>query len=356
MAACSPNDGGINGRQMSDLKRRAWRQTVLFAPALAVLLIAPAGSLRFWQGWLYGFVFMAATTAIGTYFLKHDPKLVERRMKIGPMAEQEPAQKIIMAIVSIGFVFLWIIPGLDYRWQWSAVPPWLVVAADGLVVVSFAIMFVVLKQNSYAASTIKVEAGQPVVSTGYLRHCAASDVCRCVDLGEIHAARARLVLGAACAHPNLPGPRLAHSRRGTLSDAQLAGLRGILRTRSLSTHPGRLVSRGARTSPTSAPSPPFSDSLSALPLYLRIDKIESLEFPDDSGRHHQAREPFLVGPVIPRTRALRACWFAGSCPHRPPCSRPRACARRRRSWKISSAWPARRCGRGSGDAAPRARR
>jgi protein-S-isoprenylcysteine O-methyltransferase Ste14 len=151
---------------MADLKRRAWLQTVLFAPALAALLIVPAGTLRFWQGWLYGFVFIAATTVIGLYFLKHDPKLVERRMKAGPTAEQEPAQKIIISIISIGFLLLMIVPGLDYRWHWSAVPPWLVLVADGMVVLSFAIMFLVLKQNSYAASTIQVEADQPVVSSG----------------------------------------------------------------------------------------------------------------------------------------------------------------------------------------------
>jgi protein-S-isoprenylcysteine O-methyltransferase Ste14 len=134
--------------------------------AFAALLLGPAGSLRFWQGWLFGFVFIAATSAMSIYFLKHDPKLVERRMQIGPTAEQEPAQKIIMAIFLSGFVVLLALPGFDYRWHWSAVPPWLVLTANVGVALSFGIFFVVLKQNSYAASTIRVEAGQPVVSTG----------------------------------------------------------------------------------------------------------------------------------------------------------------------------------------------
>jgi protein-S-isoprenylcysteine O-methyltransferase Ste14 len=134
--------------------------------AFAALLLGPAGSLRFWQAWLFGFVFVAGTSAMSIYFLKHDPKLVERRMQIGPTAEQEPAQKIIMAIILSGFVVLLALPGFDYRWHWSAVPPWLVLAANVGVALSFGIFFVVLKQNSYAASTIRVEAGQPVVSTG----------------------------------------------------------------------------------------------------------------------------------------------------------------------------------------------
>lgn len=146
--------------------RRTWTRSALSVLAFAALLLGPAGSLRFWQGWLFGFVFIAATSAMSSYFLKHDPKLVERRMQIGPTAEQEPAQKIIMAIILSGFVVLLALPGFDYRWHWSAVPPWLVLTANVGVALSFGIFFVVLKQNSYAASTIRVEAGQPVVSTG----------------------------------------------------------------------------------------------------------------------------------------------------------------------------------------------
>ena len=151
---------------VSALNRRAWVRSALSVLALAAILFVPAGSLRFWQGWLYGFVFVVATAAISIYFLKHDPKLVERRMHVGPLAEQRPTQKIIMAITLVGFVSLLALPGLDYRWHWSAVPLWLVLAANAGVALSFVVFFIVLKQNSYAASTIRVETGQPVVSTG----------------------------------------------------------------------------------------------------------------------------------------------------------------------------------------------
>jgi len=153
------NDAGTINREM-------WTRTALFTPVLILVLFAPAGSLRFWPAWLYGFVFVAGSTLIGLYFLKHDPKLVERRMRVGPTAEREPAQKIIMTITLVEFALLLVLPGLDYRWHWSAVPAWLVFAANAGVALSFWLFFVVLKQNSYAASTIRVEAGQPVISTG----------------------------------------------------------------------------------------------------------------------------------------------------------------------------------------------
>ncbi len=151
---------------ISELKRRARRRTVLFLPAMALMLFAPAGSLRYWQGWLFGFVFIASTIVIGVYFSKHDPKLIERRIKAGPAAEKDPTQKIIIFLVIAAFALLIIFPGVDYRWHWSSVPLWLVLVGNGAVAVSFALFFVVLKRNSYAASTVTVEPGQPVVSTG----------------------------------------------------------------------------------------------------------------------------------------------------------------------------------------------
>ena len=149
-----------------DQIRRAWLRQSLFLPIFFALLFAPAGTLHDWQGWVYGILFIATSIGIGVYLLKKDPKAVARRMEIGPGAEQEPAQKIIITLVLIGFVALIVLPGLDRRWHWSSVPVWLVLAADLLVVLGLLGTAVVVKQNSYAASTIRVEADQPVVSTG----------------------------------------------------------------------------------------------------------------------------------------------------------------------------------------------
>jgi protein-S-isoprenylcysteine O-methyltransferase Ste14 len=87
-------------------------------------------------------------------------------MDVGPRAEQEPAQKVIMTLVLIGFVLLIVVPGFDRRWHWSSVPAWLAILANLLVVLGLLGTAVVLRQNAYAASTIRVEAEQPVVSTG----------------------------------------------------------------------------------------------------------------------------------------------------------------------------------------------
>jgi len=109
--------------------KSVWLRQTIFVPIFFALLLAPAWSLNYWQAWVYGVVFFVTTTAIGIYFLKRDPRVVERRMRVGPAAEREPAQKVIMTLMLVGFVLLLVVPGFDHRWHWSSVPAWLVLTA-----------------------------------------------------------------------------------------------------------------------------------------------------------------------------------------------------------------------------------
>jgi len=143
---------------------------------LAILLACmfiPAGTPDYWQAWVFAAVFEVCAQALGIYFIIHDRKLVERRMNIGPMAEQRPGQKLISALFMLGFVGFVVLPAFDHRFGWSPVAPVVSVIANTMIVLSFLLFFAAMKSNSYAASTIQVEKGQPVVSTGpyaYVRH------------------------------------------------------------------------------------------------------------------------------------------------------------------------------------------
>ncbi len=150
----------------SSLGRRAFSGLARFTAAMALLLFLPGLSLCFWQGWAFLAVFCGACVASTFYFLKRDPKLIERRIAVGVSAEKEPTQKNIMAITSVCFFLLIFIPVLDHRQHWSNVPAWLAIAGDAGIVLSFFLVTLVLRQNSFAAATIRVEAEQPVISTG----------------------------------------------------------------------------------------------------------------------------------------------------------------------------------------------
>lgn len=129
-------------------------------------ILIPAGTVHYWQGWAFFIVFEAACQGLGIYFLVYDRKVIERRMVVGPAAEKEPAQKVISALFLLGFLVLLIFPALDHRYRWSPVPAYLSVLGDVLVALSLLANIPVMKANRYAASTIRVEEGQPVASTG----------------------------------------------------------------------------------------------------------------------------------------------------------------------------------------------
>ena len=136
------------------------------AIALGVLLFLPAGTLNYWQAWVFIVVFMTSVSVIGVYLSLKDPALLERRKNIGPAAEQSTTQKIIISLAILGNLALLIFCGLDYRFGWSKMPGTVSVAGDALVALGLFINLLVFRENSYGASNIKVEEGQTVIATG----------------------------------------------------------------------------------------------------------------------------------------------------------------------------------------------
>jgi protein-S-isoprenylcysteine O-methyltransferase Ste14 len=148
------------------LFREAWPRQVAFLLFLAALMFIPAGTLAYWRGWLFLLVFVGSAVVLGVYFTKHDPALIERRIHAGPFAEQEQAQKVIIALLIANLLLMVVVPAFDDRWHWSAVPAWVSILGEAAIAASFVIFFFVMKQNSYAAATVRVETEQPVISTG----------------------------------------------------------------------------------------------------------------------------------------------------------------------------------------------
>src|SRR5215471_16503386 len=134
--------------------------------ALAAALFIPAGTLRFWQAQVYLADFAVCTILITAYLIKYDQELLAGRVKAGPVAETQRVQQIIQSVASLFFIGLFIVPGLDFRFGWSHVPPALSLVAAGFVALGFYIVFLVFRENSYTRATIEVSAEQTVVTSG----------------------------------------------------------------------------------------------------------------------------------------------------------------------------------------------
>lgn len=160
---------------MNTSKRGIKNKTFLALVYLLVLLwlelFVPAWTLDFFQAWTYWLIYSTSLIVITSYLVlvKKDIRLLETRMKVSPLAEKEKSQKIIQIFGNIFWIFLLIVPGIDHRYHWSNVPLYLVIAGDIFVLLGFTIIFLALKENSFASNIIEIDREQKVITTGPYR-------------------------------------------------------------------------------------------------------------------------------------------------------------------------------------------
>ncbi len=151
---------------MQNLNLKAFGGLLFLELALAVALFWPAGTLAYWQAWVFLAVFGITVAAITYYLMLHDPKLLERRVEAGPAAEKQRSQQVIQSLAQVAFIIIFILPALDYRNHWSDVPLLVNLLGDALVALGLYWVFLVFKENTFTSATIAVGEGQKVIDTG----------------------------------------------------------------------------------------------------------------------------------------------------------------------------------------------
>jgi protein-S-isoprenylcysteine O-methyltransferase Ste14 len=145
------------------LKKKVFVRFGLAGPMLAAMFFLPAGTWNYWQAWIYLAILLVPMFMVVAYFLKKDPELMERRMR---MKEKEREQKAIIILSYPFFLAAFLLPGFDRRFGWSAVPAWMVMAADVIVLISYGLFFRVMRENRFLSRVVEVEQMQKVISTG----------------------------------------------------------------------------------------------------------------------------------------------------------------------------------------------
>jgi protein-S-isoprenylcysteine O-methyltransferase Ste14 len=131
-----------------------------------LILFFPAGTFDYWQAWVFLVVVVLSAWIPTIYLQRKNPVVLERRMRGGPAAETRTAQKVVMGGLYLSLAAMVVVSVLDHRFGWSPVPTAICLVGDVLVAVGLGVVVLVIIQNSYAAATVQVEAGQKVVSTG----------------------------------------------------------------------------------------------------------------------------------------------------------------------------------------------
>ncbi len=165
MAVGCANSGfwAVEWESMNKLHRKTLVGLLILMAMLASCVFLPAGSLHYWQAWLFLCAYLVPMLGLMAYLVKQDPKLLERRIDA---KESSRTQRIILALLRVSFVAVLAVSAFDHRFGWSRVPVSLTLLGDFLIVTGIFTIFLVFRENSFASSTIRIDPEQTVVSTG----------------------------------------------------------------------------------------------------------------------------------------------------------------------------------------------
>ena len=130
---------------------------------VGLLIFLPAGTFGYTYGWLFvGLLFIPMLIA-GFVMFRKSPEFLKKRLDA---KEKQGKQKGVVALSGLMFTAGFVVAGLDFRFSWSDMPAWVVVAAAVLFLIAYALYAEVMRENAYLSRAIKVEQGQTVVDTG----------------------------------------------------------------------------------------------------------------------------------------------------------------------------------------------
>ena len=130
---------------------------------ISLLIFMPAGTIYYFNGWLFMGVLFVPMFIAGIIMMIKNPKLLASRLD---MKEKQKRQGIVIKLSGLMFIVGFIVSGLDYRFSWFILSPIISYIASLLFIIGYLLFGVVLKQNTYLSRTIKVEDNQKVIDTG----------------------------------------------------------------------------------------------------------------------------------------------------------------------------------------------
>ena len=130
---------------------------------IGLLLFVPAGSIRYWQGWLLMGILFVPMFIAGFVLMAKNPELLRKRLNA---KEEEKEQKTVVGLSALLFIAAFVVAGLNWRFQWCVLPDWAVWVAAILFLACYLLYAEVLRENTYLSRTIEVQENQKVIDTG----------------------------------------------------------------------------------------------------------------------------------------------------------------------------------------------
>lgn len=130
---------------------------------VGLLIFIPAGTINFFNGWLFmGLLFIPMFIA-GIIMMIKSPNLLRSRLDA---KEKESEQKMVVGLSGLMFLSGFILAGLNYRFNWLELSNIVVIISSIVFLLSYILYAEVLRENAFLSRTIKVEKKQKLIDTG----------------------------------------------------------------------------------------------------------------------------------------------------------------------------------------------
>jgi protein-S-isoprenylcysteine O-methyltransferase Ste14 len=130
---------------------------------VGLLLFLPAWTFNYPNAWLFIALLFIPMLILGIVLFIKSPDLLKKRLNA---KEKQATQKSVIGISALLFLIGFIIAGLDFRFNWSSVPKWLVITASIVLFISYLLYGEVMRENAYLSRTIEVQENQKVIDKG----------------------------------------------------------------------------------------------------------------------------------------------------------------------------------------------
>ena len=147
----------------NNLFLQALKKIIAGFVAIGVLLFLPAGTLHYWNAWLFVAVLFVPMIFLGIVMLFKSPKLLEKRLDA---KEKVNEQKWVVALSGIMFLAAFVVAGLNFRYSWHSLPDYVIWSGTVIFLLSYLMYAEVMRENAFLSRTIEIQENQKVIDTG----------------------------------------------------------------------------------------------------------------------------------------------------------------------------------------------
>ena len=130
---------------------------------VGLLVFLPAGTIKFFNGWLFMAILFIPMFIAGVVMLFKNPELLKKRLNA---KEKEREQDLVVKLSGLMFIAGFIVAGLTHRFGWYTPGKGVIIMGTVLFLIAYALYAEVLRENAFLSRTIEVQENQTVVDTG----------------------------------------------------------------------------------------------------------------------------------------------------------------------------------------------